>query len=611
LPEPRFDIEAPWKQRYHVPVTCGLEIAAQAPARGLVFSNRSGAYQLHSWNVLTGDLTQVTVRPEGVRYGAISPDGAFVYYHEDQKGNEVGHLVRVPFEGGVPEDLTPELPLYECSGYSFCRAGQRLAFLAATRDGFVLYNMQVPSKGKPERPEKLFQTANLTVNPALSCNGEILTIATADQPGTLHFSVLAFDVANGAQVGRLSDAGASVEGGRFSPLPGDLRLLVTSDKEGVRRPAIWNLTSGECDELAVSELPGEVTAVDWSPDARRLLLYQVWQARSQLYLYDIADRRLISLAPLPGSLVEEAVYFSRDGDIYAHLEDATTPMRLVLLDGETGRQRREVFAAPESPPGRPWKSVTFSSSDGQQIQAWLGVPEGNGPFPTILETHGGPTWVKSERFDPAAQCWLDAGFAFLSLNYRGSTTFGKAFQEQINGHIGDWEMEDMVAARRWLVDQGIASPEWIFLTGWSYGGYLTLLGLGRRPDLWAGGMAGVAFGDYVIAYEDEAEVLKAYDRGLMGGTPEERPEAYQKSSAITYVERVSAPLLIIQGHNDTRCPPRSIEVYEKRARELNKPVEVFWFDAGHGSLETAQRIEHQERMLRFAWQILTGERAAM
>src|SRR5258708_23413701 len=118
-------------------------------------------------------------------------------------------------------------------------------------------------------------------------------------------------------------------------------------------------------------------------------------------------------------------------------------------------------------------------------------------------------------------------------------------------------------------------------------------------------MAGVAFGDYVIAYKDEAEYLKAYDRGLMGGTPQERPEAYRKSSAMTYLDGVRAPLLIIQGHNDTRCPPRSIEVYEQRARELGKPVEVFWFDAGHGSLETAQRIDHQERMLRFAWQVLT------
>jgi len=604
LLEPRFDAAAPWKQRYHVARTYALEIAAQASTRGLVRSNRSGAYQLHSWDVVSGDLRQVTFKQEGVRRGVISSDGLSIYYHEDQKGNEVGHLVRVPFAGGAPEDMTPGLPFYECTGYACSRTGPSLCFVAATADGFVLYHLPLAPQGAGE-PERLFQARNLTVGPALSASGEIISVITADQPGTLHYSVHAFAVRSGAHLGQLIDPGASVEGGKFSPVPGDLRLLVTSDRSGVKRPAIWHPQSGERDELTLTDLPGEVQAVDWSPDASRLLLCQFWHARQHLYLYEIGSRRLHPLQMPQGSLVENSAFFSPHGHIYAHLEDAATPTRLVLCDGQTGELKQEVFAAPATPASRPWKSITFTSSDGQQIQGWLGVPQGQGPFPAILDMHGGPTWARSEAFDPAAQCWLDAGFAFLSLNYRGSTTFGKAFQEQINGHIGDWEVEDMVAARQWLVDQGLAHPAQVFLTGWSYGGYLTLLGLGRRPDLWAGGMAGVAFGDYVVAYEDEAEFLKAYDRGLMGGTPQERPDAYRKSSALSYLEHLRAPLLIIQGRNDTRCPPRSIEVYEQQARALGKPVEVFWFDAGHGSLETGQRIDHQERMLRFAWQVLS------
>jgi len=94
---------------------------------------------------------------------------------------------------------------------------------------------------------------------------------------------------------------------------------------------------------------------------------------------------------------------------------------------------------------------------------------------------------------------------------------------------------------------------------------------------------------------------------LMGGTPQEKPEEYKASSPITYVEQVKAPLLIIQGYNDRRCPPRSVEVYEARMKELGKPIEVFWFDAGHGSLEVSQRIDHQERMLRFAYQVLQNK----
>lgn len=604
--EPRFDTEAPWKKRFRVPVTYGLEIAAQAPEQGIVLSNRSGAYQLYAWNVATGGLTQLTSKPEGVfQPGVISPDGAFVYYHDDQKGNEVGHLVRLPFTGGTPEDITPRLPLYESTGYIFSHSGKRFGFLTATQDGFTLYSAAAAPDGSLAEPVQLFTTTNLTTTLAFSCDGDIVTVVTADQPGTLHSSLLAFDANNGQQLGRLSNTGASIEDGKFSPLSGDARVLASSDKSGVKRPLIWDVRSGKREDLEIAELEGEVLAVDWSPDGKRLLLCHFAQARQHLYLYDLASKQLLHLEHPHGSL-RWGQYFSPTGDIYAHLEDATTPQRLVLLDGKTGQIKQVVFPIAEFPASRPWKSVTFSSADGQEIQGWLSVPEGTSPFPTILETHGGPTAVTTESFSPRGQCWLDAGFAFLSINYRGSTTFGRVFQEQINGHIGDYEMDDMVAARQLLVDQGIARPEQIFLTGWSYGGYLTLLGLGRRPDLWAGGMAGVAFGDYVIAYEDEAEVLKAYDRGLMGGTPQEKPEAYHKSSAMTYVEQLSAPLLIIQGKNDTRCPPRSVEVYEKRAKELGKNIEVVWFDAGHGSRQIEEDIAHQELMLRFAWKVVAS-----
>src|SRR5213078_4126125 len=98
---------------------------------------------------------------------------------------------------------------------------------------------------------------------------------------------------------------------------------------------------------------------------------------------------------------------------------------------------------------RPWRSISFPSAGGQQIQGWLAVPEATGPFPTILHIPGGPEAVMTELYAPAGQSWIDHGFAFLSINYRGSTTFGRAFLEQIWGNLGRWEVEDMVAAREW------------------------------------------------------------------------------------------------------------------------------------------------------------------
>src|SRR2546427_5131788 len=136
LKEPQVDSNALWKQRYRLPATYGRQIAQLTPNRGLAVSNKSGIYQLYAWNVPTGELRPLTHRPEGVVRGTISPDGAYVYYHDDQKGNEVGHTVRVLFEGGTPEDITPDLPLYELMGFTFGHTGTRLGCTIITPDGF-------------------------------------------------------------------------------------------------------------------------------------------------------------------------------------------------------------------------------------------------------------------------------------------------------------------------------------------------------------------------------------------------------------------------------------------------------------------------------------------
>ncbi len=118
-----------------------------------------------------------------------------------------------------------------------------------------------------------------------------------------------------------------------------------------------------------------------------------------------------------------------------------------------------MLAAGETPPSRPWRSITFPSSDGRIVQGWLGLPDGEGPFPAILYAHGGPAAVVTECFSPETQTWLDHGFAYLTVNYRSSTTFGREFQEQIWGNPGHWEVEDVAAAHGWLMQEGIARQD--------------------------------------------------------------------------------------------------------------------------------------------------------
>lgn len=599
---PQLAADAPWKQRFRVP-TAFTQVARADPSRGLAASNRSGVFQLYAWDVPSGAMRQLTDIAKGKVGGAIGPDGRFVYYLQDADGNELGHWVRVPFAGGPPEDVTPGLPPYASWSISFAAGGSLLALSTADQAGFHVFAADLGPAGELGPPRRLFSTPKLIEGITVSADGSLVVAAVNERSELPRFTLVAFDAASGERLAELSDGvEASVSGASFAPAPGDSRLLAVSDRSGVKRPLVWDVRSGERRDLSLGDLEGEVEAWGWWPDGGALLLCHVQAAVQRLYRYDLAGdepRRLDH----PGGTLWGAYVHSAE-EIFAHWLDATHPPQVVALDAASGALRRTLIAGGAVPTGRPWRSVSFPSSDGATIQGWLALPEGAGPFPTILETHGGPTAVQTESFSAGAQMWLDHGFAFLTINYRGSTTFGKAFEESIYGDLGRREVDDLAAARDFLLRERIAQPDGILLTGWSYGGYLTLMAMGVRPELWAGGMAGIAIADWSIQYEDTAPTLRGYQEAIFGGSPTQLPEVYARSSPISYAEQVRAPLLVIQGSNDTRCPARPMQLYEAKLRALGKQIEVEWFEAGHGSYETEQSIAHHELMLRFAYRVL-------
>jgi dipeptidyl aminopeptidase/acylaminoacyl peptidase len=434
---------------------------------------------------------------------------------------------------------------------------------------------------------------------SLSPNGDLVVLATTERATERQYELMVFRVDDGKLIGELSDLpNGSVRALMFSPLSGDTRILGMSDRSGFNRPILWHPESGERIELDLPAIEGDIEPMDWSVDGSMILLRQTERAQHRLYLYSLSDGTVKRLDHPGGAYF--TTWFGPGGDIYSMWGDSTHLAQLVALDGHTGERQRTVLAMGEAPPARPARSVTFRSSDGEEIQGWLTLPEGPGPFPTVLSVHGGPLIAMIDFFDPEPQAWADHGYAFLTINYRGSTTFGREFKEKIWGNLGHWEVEDMVAAREFLTREGIARPDQIVVTGASYGGYLTLMALGKQPDLWACGMAVVAEADMVASYEEGTDWSRGYLRAMMGGSPDEKPEQYAASSPITYADRVTAPLLVIQGKNDMRCPPKQMQNYLDRLRALGKPVTAHWFDAGHRGITLDDFINWQEMMIDFA-----------
>lgn len=599
--------DAPWKARFRIPLTVNAQVAFHRPDRGVAVTNRSGIYQFHAWDVATGDLTrQLTYQPAGVIFGGLSPDGRYLYYLHDQQGDEIGHFVRVPLEGGEPEDITPDMPPYASFAVTQCLAGNMLGFTAADRDGFKIYTMSQANDGTLGTPSLLYKSERQTNGPVYNYDGDYAVVATSERSQYREFCLYAFHLTlteTEQKVLVLQEEEGSITPISFAPVPGDTRLLATTDVTGFDRPVIWDVKTGDRTDIPLLGLDGNFTAWDWSPDGKRILLCQLVQAQYQLYTYDVEASTLHKLDH-PAGTYSFGFFYNAD-EIFVNWQDSTHPPQFIALDAATGAQMRIVLPpGAAAPPSRQWQSVSFQSSGGVTIQAWVAVPEGDGPFPTILHTHGGPTAVQTETFAASAQTWLDHGFAFMSVNYRGSVTFGRQFEQAIFGQLGNVEVDDMAAGYDFLVKHNIAQPDAVLLTGGSYGGYLTLQAIGRRPELWAGGMASVAIADWRLMYEDQAETLRGYQRSLFGGTPDELPDAHAASSPITYAENLRAPLLVIQGKNDTRCPARQMEVYEQKLNTLGKEISVHWFDAGHGSRAIEQNIEHQELMLRWAYRVL-------
>lgn len=609
---------APWKQRFRAPMIGDARTAQAAPERGIAITDKQdGLFQVYAWDVPTGDLRRLTDHDTAVYEAWIDALGRHVYFLQDQGGNELGHLVRVPFEGGPVEDLTPDVAPYTLRGVGSSYSGNMMLLNPVNGEGFQLYCVPLGPQGELGAARRIYQNSYESWLAELSYDGSIAAVISTERAGgQRRYSTLALDTSDGALIGELWDGPeASVEVVMFAPVAGDERILATTSRSGFLRPLIWNPRTNERLDLEFPALGGEIAPLDWSADGKRLLLCQVDRAVQQLYTYDLGTGTLMRLdhpdgtyyVPMPGP---GGPFFGAPDEIIAVWTDSAHAPQVITLDAETGAQTRTLLKIDDAPVGTPWRSVTFRSSDGQEVQAWLGLPDGPGPFPTILDTHGGPHFVTTNSFSPFAQVWIDNGFAFFSVNYRGSTTFGRAFKEQIWGDIGHLEVEDMVAGRAWLVEQGIARPDAIVLHGGSYGGFLTLLALGKRPELWAGGVAVAAIGDCAVNYEDASDALKAADVAWFGGTPAEKPALYRAASPITYVEQMAAPVLVYQGRNDTRTTARQMELYEQAMLAHGKPIELLWYDAGHGGWAIDEVLAFYERALEFVREIVDGLPAA-
>jgi dipeptidyl aminopeptidase/acylaminoacyl peptidase len=369
-------------------------------------------------------------------------------------------------------------------------------------------------------------------------------------------------------------------------------LAIVHEREGVERPAVWDVASGERLDLPI-DLPGDVSVAGWWPDARSLLLVQEHEGRHRLHRFHLPTGVLESIDHEPGTISGAGV--RPDGEVWFRLASGASPATTRSTAGvEVGPA-----VAAKAPAGEPFRPWTFVNPHGERIHGFVCAPPVTGPHPTVMLVHGGPTWAYTDTFLPDVQAWVDHGVAVAMVNYRGSTGYGTAFRDALVGNPGFPEVEDVVAGLDDLVAAGVTDASRTVVAGGSWGGYVTLLALGLHPDRWAAAVAAVPVADYVTAYADEAPTLQAFDRTLFGGGPDEVGDLYRERSPLTYVDRVRAPVLVIAGDHDNRCPIQQVLNYTDALSARGGEVEIYRFDAGHGSMVIDERVRQMQAELDF------------
>jgi dipeptidyl aminopeptidase/acylaminoacyl peptidase len=165
--------------------------------------------------------------------------------------------------------------------------------------------------------------------------------------------------------------------------------------------------------------------------------------------------------------------------------------------------------------------------------------------------------------------------------------------------VGLTQVADLAAVRGHLVAAGTIEAGRVALWGTSWGGYLTLLALGTQPRLWRLGVAISPIADYVAAFDAASPAVQALDVTLFGGTPEQMPQAYARSSPVTYVDQVRAPVLLAVSSDDVRCPPEPVQRYAGLLAARRIPHQLVRRRAGHDDFDARSHLSLMQTVLLF------------
>ena len=598
-------------------------------------TNITGTPQVWMVGSSGGWPDQLTYYSDRVDFVRWSPDGTGLIFAKARGGDENAQLFWLANDGSEVRALT-DAPKVRHNFGEWSHDGRRISYASNKRNPnfFDIYVMDIATG----REDLIYQQDGSNEVAAWSFDDRFLIVSHDNEQLSLDNDLFLVDTQTRQATLLTQHTGAAQFSDVHFTSDGRFVIFGTNDSRDFYQLARMDLQTKRVETLDDSSW--DLDASQMSGDGRMFAYTLNRDGFSELYVRDVGSDGTLGpkSAPvsLPGKGTVSGLEFSRNNRRLAFVFNGASYNSDIWLYDLQSRALQQVTHSsragiPQSTFVEP-QLVRFKSFDGREIPAWYYRPQvaavstGSNPgiqitvspgansnstvnittgnasvgsvsvgtvgaaLPVIVSVHGGPEGQERPSFSGIYQYFLSRGYGILAPNVRGSTGYGKAYTHLDDVRNREDSVKDLAAAVEWLRTQGGADPRRIAVMGGSYGGYMTLAAITLYPDLWAAAVDTVG----IANFESFLKNTSGYRRKLREveyGSLERDLDFLRSISPLYRVDRIRAPLFVIQGKNDPRVPYTEAEQIVEALRKRNAPVEYRLFDdEGHGIGKLSNRL---------------------